>query len=200
MVGSLELTRVTVLEPRKACGKSLIENTGVITSPSTYSRRIVPDFAVLPFLEYILNSLLLLVWLEKKTTVAALALDFWLLYGISTRASGSSHSCSSGAALPFRFYTCPSVNGANSSTLLSQILLNEWGFFLPFFWRHEVCNMVERSGSLSQSFAAWELWLYQGWRDHVILSLPKWELHVTMILLDSCAHVNTATNYIFATF
>lgn len=60
--------------------------------------------------------------------------------------------------------------------------------------------MVERSGSLSQSFAAWELWLYQGWRDHVILSLPKWELHVTMVLLDSCAHVNTATNYMFATF
>lgn len=61
MVGSLELTRVTVLEPRKACGKSLIENTGVITLPLTYSRRIVPDFAVLSFLEYILNSLLLLV-------------------------------------------------------------------------------------------------------------------------------------------
>lgn len=52
---------MTVLEPRKACVKSLIENTGVITLPLTYSRRIVPDFAVLSFLEYILNSLLLLV-------------------------------------------------------------------------------------------------------------------------------------------
>lgn len=60
--------------------------------------------------------------------------------------------------------------------------------------------MVEGSSPLSLSFAAWELWPYWWWRDHVILCLPKWELHVTIIFLDSCPHVNTAINSMFATF
>lgn len=37
-------------------------------------------------------------------------------------------------------------------------------------------------------------------RDHAILYMPKWDLHLTIILLASCPRVDVATNPVFATF
>ena len=130
----------------------------------------------------------------EKNTVAALALHFWLPYGIPTWASSSSRSCSSGVALSFRYCSCPSVDGGSSFTPLSWILLNEWGLLLAFSQRQKGCNVVEGSSPFSLSFAAWKLCQYQWWRGHVILRLPKWELRVPLTPLDSCPDVNTATD------